>query len=145
MLDRLPWNRNQAGTAIAAEVEAEFAKFGNAQNTRDEASVSRLLRCGPDFLWVTATAATVWGHDAAMQRYLGDWKHEWKLDPDMQALRFVEMGQDTAILYMPLKVIFACQGKDVRTVPVKWSGVFLRTPEGGGSLASSRRLIPSQD
>src|ERR1700686_520745 len=81
-----------AMAATADEVTATYTRFVEAQNARDEAAVSGLLRDGPDFLWVTTTAVTVWGHDDAMQRFRRNWQGTWKLEPQMKELRVVEVS-----------------------------------------------------
>ena len=112
------------------EVKATFSRFVEFQNARDESGVAGIVRDSPDFLWVTTTAVTVWGHDAAMQRFLGNWKGTWRLEPQLQELRVVEIGPGMALLHTPLMFTFAPPGKEAHPVLIKWSGVFVRTDAG---------------
>ena len=104
--------------------------FVAAQNARDEAGVTALLRDSPDFLWVTTTANTVWGRDVAMKRFLLNWKGAWKLEPQLNELRVVEIAPGVAVLHTPLVFTFAPPGKEAIPELIKWSGVFIQSDKG---------------
>lgn len=129
-------------TSELDEVRGLFLRFVEGQNARDEAVVSAMLRPGPTFLWVTTSAVTVWGHDATMDRFRSNWRQQWKLDPDMAALEIVKVGSDTAMLHVPLMFTFGPHDTDVVPVPIKWSGVFLRLPEGWCIVAILLATVP---
>lgn len=69
-----------------------------------------IVRClgaeSPDFLWLTASAATVWGHDAAMQRFQGNRRGTWKVEPRREELRVVEINPGTVPLHTAADVHF---------------------------------------
>jgi hypothetical protein len=111
-------------TALEEEASALFRRFVAAQNARDEAALAPLLREGPEFLWVTTTAVTIWGRDAALARFRANWEKQWNLDPDESALRVVEVTPGVALLHVPLRLTFAAHGEPAIPTPIKWSGVF---------------------
>ena len=120
---------------VQDEVSATFRQFVAAQNARDETALTPLLRAGPEFLWVTTTAVTVWGRDAAMARFRTNWQGQWHLAPDYDALRVVEVAPDAALLHVPVMAIFAPHGQSVTPNAVKWSGIFARG-EAGWTIAA---------
>jgi hypothetical protein len=116
-----------AMATVQDEVSATFRQFVAAQNARDETALTPLLRAGPEFLWVTTTAMTVWGRDAAMARFRTNWQGQWHLAPDYDALRVAEVAPDVALLHVPVMAIFAPHGQPVTPNAVKWNGIFART------------------
>ena len=124
-----------AMATVQDEVTATFRQFVAAQNARDETALTPLLRAGPEFLWVTTTAVTVWGRDAAMARFRTNWQGQWHLAPDYDALRVVEVAPDVALLHVPVMAIFAPHGQPVTPNAVRWNGIFARG-EGGWTVAA---------
>jgi hypothetical protein len=124
-----------AMATVQDEVSATFRQFVAAQNAHDETALTPLLRAGPEFLWVTTTAVTVWGRDAAVARFRTNWQGQWHLAPDFDALRVVEVAPDVALLHVPVMAIFAPHGQPVTPNAVKWSGIFARG-EGGWTIAA---------
>jgi len=113
-------------TMFQDEVAATFRQFVAAQNARDEAALTPLLRAGPEFFWVTTSGGTVWGRDAALARFRTNWQSQWHLAPEFDALRVVEVAPDVALLHVPVMAIFAPHGQQATPRLVQWSGVFAR-------------------
>jgi ketosteroid isomerase-like protein len=124
-----------AMATVQDEVSATFRQFVAAQNARDEAALTPLLRAGPEFLWVTTTAVTVWGRDAAVARFRTNWQGQWHLAPDYDALRVVEVAPDVALLHVPVMATFAPHGQPVTPNAVRWNGIFARG-DGGWTVAA---------
>ena len=124
-----------AMATVQDEVSATFRQFVAAQNARDEAALTPLLRAGPEFLWVTTTAVTVWGRDAAVARFRTNWQGQWHLAPDYDALRVVEVALDVALLHVPVMATFAPHGQPVTPNAVRWNGIFARG-DGGWTVAA---------
>ena len=118
--------KEHAMATVQDEVSATFRQFVAAQNARDEAALTPLLRAGPEFFWVTTTAVTIWGRDAAMARFRTNWQGQWHLAPDFDALRVVEVAPDVALLHVPVMAIFAPHGQPATPRLVQWSGAFAR-------------------
>jgi hypothetical protein len=117
------------GSGVAGfqdEVTATFREFVAAQNTRDEAALTPLLRAGPAFVWVTTAGVTVWGRDAALARFRTNWQSQWHLAPDFDALRVVAVAPDAALLHVPVMAVFAPHWQQATPRLVMWSGVFAR-------------------
>jgi ketosteroid isomerase-like protein len=117
------------------EVKATFLRFVESQNARDAVTVANLLWDSPDFLWVTTTAVTVWGRDAAMERFTRNWRGTWELQPRLEELRIVELTADLALLHVPLMFTFAPSGQQAQPELIKWSGIF-RCSERGWCIAT---------
>jgi ketosteroid isomerase-like protein len=118
-----------AMATVQDEVSATFRQFVAAQNARDGAALTPLLRAGPAFVWVTTSGETVWGQDAALARFHTNWQSQWHLSPDFDALRVVEVAPDAALLHVPVMAVFAPHGQPATPRLVQWSGVFAR--DGG--------------
>ncbi|MFM7304899.1 MAG: nuclear transport factor 2 family protein [Alphaproteobacteria bacterium] len=116
-------------SALKEEVSETFRRFVAAQKGRDEAELAPLLLEGPEFLWVTTSAVTIWGRDAALARFRANWEKQWHLDPDLAALRIVEISPGVALLHVPLRFTFAPHGEQAIPTSIKWSGVFRRVED----------------
>jgi ketosteroid isomerase-like protein len=117
---------DHAMATVQDEVSATFRQFVAAQNARDGAALTPLLRAGPAFVWVTTSGETVWGRDAALARFRTNWQSQWHLAPDFDALRVVEVAPDAALLHVPVMAVFAPHGQPATPRLVHWSGVFAR-------------------
>jgi len=126
---------DHAMATVQDEVSATFRQFVAAQNARDGAALTPLLRARPDFVWVTTSGETVWGQDAALARFRTNWQSQWHLAPDFDALRVVEVAPDVALLHVPVMATFAPHGQPVTPNAVKWNGIFARD-EGGWTVAA---------
>ena len=115
---------------VSDEVKATFLRFVESQNARDAATVTNLLWDSPDFLWVTTTAVTVWGRDAAMERFARNWRGTWELQPHLEELRIVELTANLALLHVPLMFTFASSGQQARPELIKWSEIFRCSERG---------------
>ncbi|MBM3586859.1 MAG: hypothetical protein FJX33_03415 [Alphaproteobacteria bacterium] len=115
--------------ALQEDVSEMFRRFVVAQNGRSEAELAPLLLEGPEFLWVTTLAVTIWGHNAALARFRANWEEQWHLDPDLAALRIVEISPGTALLHVPLRFTFAPHGEKVIPTSIEWNGVFRRVED----------------
>lgn len=118
--------KEHAMATVQDEVSATFRRFVAAQNARDETALTPLLRAGPEFFWVTTTAVTVWGRDAAVARFRTNWQGQWHLAPEFDALRVVQVAADVAMLHVPVLAIFAPHGQPATPRLVNWSGVFAK-------------------
>jgi hypothetical protein len=76
-------------SAISApedDVKASFERFVTAQNAHDANAVRDLLLDSPNFLWITR-GTTIWGRDAAMQRFETYYQGTWRKPQDPHAGR----------------------------------------------------------
>ena len=121
-----------AGAGTKDEVLAAYQAFAEAQNTRDPARIRQWLDETPDLLWVS-DGKSFWGADAIFARMTGIQKAEaWRVEPELAAAHIVGLGDDIAMLHMPLTLVI---GK--ATAPEgspSWSACCSRTaPPAGGS------------
>ncbi len=92
-----------AGTADA--VLSAYRTFADAQNARDPDRIRQSLDSGPDVLWVS-DGKSFWGANAILARMSGFQKAEiWRVEPDLDEARVVELGDGIAMLHMPLTLV----------------------------------------
>ncbi len=106
-----------AGTAVAsteAEVRSAFEKFVQVQNAHDTRALEALLADSPQFLWITR-GTTIWGREAALQRFAKLHEGTWKLEPEFGALRVVPLGPDVAGLFVPVAFTTGAAGQPPQT------------------------------
>jgi len=116
--------------AAQAEIKAAYARFISGQNAHDPAIVSDVLLESKDFVWAQSGGATVWGHKEAMDAFAADWKGTWKLDPQLKELRTANIAPGVVILITPLMFTQGAPGEVAATVPIRWGGIFVKTPSG---------------
>lgn len=83
------------------EIRAAFERFVAAQNAHDGAAVRALLLDSPSFLWITR-GTVIWGRDAAMQRFEGNYAGTWNLKPKSSELKVMLLNDGAAQLYVPI-------------------------------------------
>lgn len=83
------------------DIRAAFERFVVAQNAHDGAAVRALLLDSPNFLWITR-GTVIWGRDAAMQRFEGNYAGTWNLKPKSSELKVMLLNDGAAQLYIPI-------------------------------------------
>jgi SnoaL-like protein len=117
-----------AGTA-QTEVMAVYTRFIAGQNAHDRAVVSEVLLDSKDFVLAQYRGNSIWGYQEALEAFEESWKGTWKLDPQMAELRIATVSPGVAVLITPLLVSEGDPGNP-STLPVRWSGVFVKTRSG---------------
>lgn len=85
-----------------AEILTVYQAFKDAQNARDVDAIGSFFIDGPQFLWVS-DGRSFWGRDAVLRRMSSFQRAEhWVVLPDLEAAEVIALGDDTAILHMPL-------------------------------------------
>jgi hypothetical protein len=115
---------------MQAEIMAVYARFIAAQNSHDRAVVSDVLLDSKDFVWAPMGGSSLWGHKEAMDAFQEQWKGTWALDPQLKEARIASVAPNVAVLITPLLFTQADPGEKPSTVPVRWSGVFVKTSSG---------------
>jgi SnoaL-like protein len=119
-----------AGGSAQTEVMAVYTRFIAGQNAHDRAVVSEVLLDSKDFVWGQYGGNSIWGYKEAMEAFEEAWKGTWKLDPQMQELRIASASPGVAVLITPLLSTVGEPGKNPSTIPIRWSGVFVKTKSG---------------
>jgi len=119
-----------AGTMLQTEIMAVYARFIAAQNSHDRAVVSDVLLDSKDFVWAQMGGSSLWGHKEAMDAFQEQWKGTWALDPQLKEVRIASVAPNVAVLITPLLFTQADPGEKPSTVPIRWSGVFVKTSSG---------------
>jgi ketosteroid isomerase-like protein len=115
---------------VQAEILAVYARFIAGQNAHDRAVVSDVLLDSKDFVWAQLGGNSLWGHKEAMDAFQEQWKGIWTLDPQLKEARIASLAPNVAVLIMPLLFTQGDPGGKPSTVPIRWSGVFVKTATG---------------
>jgi hypothetical protein len=130
-----PREANDAGGAPVAatmrtEIMAVYARFIAAQNAHDRAVVSDVLLDSKDFVWAQLGGTSLWGHKEAMDAFQEQWKGTWTLDPQLKEVRIASVAPNVVVLITPLLFTQGDPGEKPSTAPIRWGGVFVKTPSG---------------
>jgi len=113
-----------------ADVMTVYARFITAQNAHDRAAVAAVLLDSPDFVWGQYRGDSIWGTQEALDECTRQWKGVWKLEPQLKEAHVAHVAPGVAVLVTPLLFTQGVRGQDPVTVPIRWSGVFVKTKAG---------------
>lgn len=116
--------------SVQPEILAVYARFIAGQNAHDRAAVSDVLLDSKDFVWAQLGGTSLWGHKEAMDAFQDQWKGTWTLDPQLKEARIANVAPNVAVLIVPLLFTQGAPGEKPSTVPIRWSGVFVKTAIG---------------
>ena len=125
---------------VQTEILAVYARFIAGQNAHDRAAVSDVLLDSKDFVWAQLGGTSLWGQKEAMDAFQEQWKGTWTLDPQLREVRIASVAPNVAVLITPLLFTQGEPGGKPSTVPIRWSGVFVKT--AGGWRISSIFITP---
>lgn len=114
-----------AAAGVQGDVMAVFTRFIDAANAHDRSAVAAVLLDSRDFVLAPSRGETIWGSQPGLDALARGWKGSWKLDPQTPEARIASVAPESAILVTPLLLT-----EGPTTVPVRWSGVFVRTHSG---------------
>lgn len=114
-----------AAAGVQGEVMAVFTRFVDAANAHDRSAVAAVLLDSRNFVLAPSRGEAIWGSQPGLDALAQGWKGSWKLDPQMPEARIASVAPESAILVTPLLLT-----EGPTTVPVRWSGVFVRTRSG---------------
>jgi hypothetical protein len=115
---------------VQTEILAVYARFIAGQNAHDRAAVSDVLLDSKDFLWARLDGTSLWGHKEAMDAFQEQWKGTWTFDPQLKEVRIASVAPNVAVLITPLLFTQGEPGEKPSTAPIRWGGVFVKTPSG---------------
>jgi ketosteroid isomerase-like protein len=122
----------RAGTD--ADIRAAYAAFVADQNARDPVRIGQHFIDGADLLWVS-DGRSFWGREAILARMSGFQKAEvWRVEPDLDRARVVEIGAETALINLPLTLVIGSAATPDR-LPWLVSLVWVRR-EAGWKIAA---------
>ena len=119
-----------ADLGAQADVMTVYARFIAAQNAHDRAAVAAVLLDSPDFVWGQYRGDSIWGTQDALDECTRQWKGVWKLEPQLKEAHVANVAPGVAVLVTPLLFTQGVRGQDPVTVPIRWSGVFVKTKAG---------------
>ena len=115
---------------MQTEILAVYARLIAGQNAHDRAVVSDVLLDSKDFVLAQMGGSSLWGHKEAMDAFQEQWKGTWTLDPQLKEVRIASVAPNVAVLITPLLFTQGDPGEKPSTVPIRWSGVFVKTATG---------------
>jgi hypothetical protein len=93
------------------EVRAVFDRFAQVPNAHDAKALEEtLLADSPQFLWITR-GTTVWGRDAALQRWAKLYEGTWRLEPDPASVRATPISDGVAQLHAAVQFTVDAPGQ----------------------------------
>jgi ketosteroid isomerase-like protein len=119
-----------AAATMQTDILAVYSRFIAGQNAHDRAVVSDVLLDSRDFVWAQMGGNSLWGHKEAMDAFQEQWKGTWTLDPQLKEVRIASVAPNVAVLITPLLFTQGDPGGKPSTVPIRWSGVFVKTATG---------------
>jgi pyruvate/2-oxoglutarate dehydrogenase complex dihydrolipoamide acyltransferase (E2) component len=119
-----------AAATTQTDILAVYARFIAGQNAHDRAVVSDVLLDSKDFVWAQVGGNSLWGHKEAMDAFQEQWKGTWTLDPQLKEVRIASVAPNVVVLITPLLFTQGGPGEKPSTVPIRWSGVFVKTATG---------------
>jgi ketosteroid isomerase-like protein len=111
------------------DVRATFDRFVAAQNAHDIKAVESLLLASPSFLWITR-GMPIWGHDAAIRRFIALYDGTWRLDPEPSGLKITMIGDGVAQIYVPIIFAIGASGQTPQQTRFLMNQVLVKTPDG---------------
>lgn len=112
------------------DVMATYARFIAGQNAHDATAVAAVLLDSKELVWAQYGGQSVWGREEVMEAFQKEWHGTWKLDPQLAEARVENPAPGVAVLITPLLYTFGDPGATPVTVPIRWGGVFVKTPSG---------------
>jgi ketosteroid isomerase-like protein len=112
------------------DVMATYARFIAGQNAHDAAAVAAVLLDSKELVWAQYGGQSIWGRQQVMEAFQKEWQGTWKLDPQLAEARVANPAPGVAVLITPLLYTFGDPGASPVTVPIRWGGVFVKTPSG---------------
>ncbi len=118
-----------AQTPIAEAVIDTYKAFATAQNSRDVEAIRTFFIDSPDFLWVS-DGKSFWAPDPVLRRMSSFQRAEvWRVEPDLDVARVVEVAPGTALLHMPLTLVVG-RAENPNRLRFLVSILFAEQPEG---------------
>lgn len=111
--------------AVQGDIMAVFTRFIDGANAHDRSAVAAVLLDSKDFVLAPSRGEVIWGSQQSLDALAQGWKGSWKLDPQLPEARVASVAAEEALLVTPLLLT-----EGPTTVPVRWSGVFVRTRAG---------------
>lgn len=122
------------------EVRAAFDRFVQVQNAHDAKALEALLADSSQFLWITR-GITVWGRDAALQRFAKLYEGTWRLDPEPTSVRVVPLSSDVAQLHAAVQFTIGAPGQPAQVTRALLNQVLVKS--GGTWRVMSIFPIPA--
>lgn len=130
-----------ADAGAEGEIRAVFESFVAAQNAHDLEAVGEMLSDSQEFLWVTR-GTPVWGSEAALQRFKALYEGTWSLEPAMTEFKVMDLGSDSAQLFVPVTFMIAPAGKTAQPAEFLMNQTVIRTQEGWKIASILPILVP---
>ncbi len=125
------------------EIRTVFERFVAAQNAHDLEAVGEILSDSEEFLWITR-GTPIWGHEAALDRFAALYEGTWSLEPKMEEFKVVELGDDSAQLFVPVTFMIAPAGQTAQRSDFLMNQTLVKTAAGWKIASILPILLPPQ-
>lgn len=122
-------NATGAYASPSDDVKATFGRFISAQNAHDVKALSDVLWDQPNFLWITG-GTTIFGRDAALQRFATLYAGTWSLPPVTSDLRVTMLSPDAAQIFAPIDFTIGAAGATPAVTRFYMNQSLIKTPRG---------------
>ena len=129
-----------AAASTEAEVRSTFERFVQVQNAHDAKALEGLLVDSPQFLWITR-GLTIWGREAALQRFSKLYEGTWELQPEAATLRVVPLGDNVAQVHVVVNFKTGAAGQPPQATRIYLNQVLVKA--GGAWRVMSIFPIPA--
>jgi hypothetical protein len=72
----------------------------------------------------------IWGHDAAIRRFIALYDGTWRLDPEPSGLKITMIGDGVAQIYVPIIFAIGASGQTPQQTRFLMNQVLVKTPDG---------------
>ncbi len=115
------------------EIRALFLRYAAGESAHDidaiDATLVHAAPGQPDPVGFVGRAYRFWGREAVMQHFREIFRGTWRAEPELEAMRIIPLGADTAQIFVPTRITFA-PGGTVTTQLFLINKLVLRTAEG---------------
>ncbi len=118
---------NPAQAQVQDEIRALFNHFIRECNAHNAAAVGQMLHDSRDFLWVGPRGAPVIGRDSTLQALTTAFRGNWRIEPELSALKITPLGDSAVRLHVPVKYTI---GDAAQTEPYLLTQVYVKTVLG---------------
>ena len=95
-----------------------------------ESVLARARPGQPDPVNFVARAYRFWGREAVIDHFRKTFAGTWRFEPDVEAIRIMAIGSDTAHIFAPTRITAGAAGKEAATFTFLVNEFAIRTPEG---------------
>jgi len=127
-------NALSVSVADIEEIRTLFLRQAAGETAHDiqviESVLAKTPSGQPDPVNFVARAYRFWGREAVIEHFRAAFAGTWRFEPDVEAIRIMPIGSDTAHIFAPTRITAGAAGKEAATFTFLVNEFAIRTPEG---------------